>query len=90
MIYRNDIAFSIAKHMMDKFLPDVKNNLPSVLSVIDRDQLSVVKHDGNLIFLIGDELSSDNLKPVSIKGLDIHIMNKQSILRNKDTLLELI
>jgi hypothetical protein len=76
--------------MMDKILPDTNYHLPSVLRGLARAQLSVVKHDGNLIFLIGDELSSDNLKPVSIKGLDIHIMNKQSILRNKDALLELI
>jgi len=90
MIYRNDIAFSVAKHIMNKFSTDNLNNLPSVLSVIDRDRLEVVKKDGNLIFLIGDDLSSDNLKPISIKGLDVHIMNKQSILRNKDVLLEMI
>ena len=89
-IYRNDIAFSIAKHIMNGFCEESKNDLPSVLSAIDRDYLELVKKDGNLIFLIGDKLSSDVLKPISIKGLDIHIMNKQSILRNKDALLDLI
>lgn len=89
-VYRNDIAFSIAKHIIDNFSTDVHNNLPPVFSVIDRDELVTVKDDGNLIFLLNSDLEPGVQRPASVKNLDIHIMNKQSILRHKDNLLGLI
>lgn len=89
-IYRNDIAFSIAKHILDKFSTDTDNNLPPVFSVIDRDSLELVREDGRLIFLLGNELNPTKIMSASIKGRDVHIMNKESIIRNLDTLIRLI
>jgi hypothetical protein len=86
LVYRNDISFSIAKHITDSFLTDKCNNLPPILSAIDKDELIEVKKDGNLIFIIKE----DNFKSISLKNMDIHIMNKQSIIRNVDLLLDLI
>ncbi len=89
-VYRNDISFSVAKHIFDNFSTDNYNDLPPVFSVIDRDELYDVKDDGNLIFLLNNELTPGVYRPAAVKGLDVHIMNKQSILRNKDKLLGLV
>lgn len=88
--FRNDIAFSIAKHIYDGFDTDITNSLPPILTVIDKNRLEKVNEDGNLIFSIQDIVSPENCLSLSIKNQDIHIMNKQSIIRNKDSLLKLI
>lgn len=88
-IYRNDIAFSVAKHILDDFSEDAENHLPPILSVIDRDQLIEVKKNGRLIFLIGDERNPSTNKLASIINTDVHIMNKSSILRNYKNLIDL-
>lgn len=89
-VYRNDISFSISKHVCEGFRENLSNCLPPVLSVIDRDELVDVKSDGRLIFLLNDELSSEKTFLASVSGQNVHVMNKQSIVRNKDKLLELI
>lgn len=86
--YRNDIAFSVAKHILNGFQKS-EINLPPVLSVFDKDELYSV--DGNnLKFLIRDFSSDDNFFAASLKDQDVHVMNKQSIIRNQDGLLKLI
>lgn len=86
--YRNDITFSIAKHIVDGFETTTQRMLPPVLTAIDRDILHEIK-DSKLIFLINNDLGT-NFCAASISGVDIHVMNKQSIYRNKDQLLDLI
>jgi len=87
--YRNDIAFSVAKHFLDGFETNFSNTLPPLLTVVDTDMLFDIK-DNKLIFLISDKLKEEKFTACSIKDQDVHIMNKQSIVRNKDKLLELI
>jgi len=86
--YRNDIAFSIAKHILDGFEQSSVNSLPPVLTTLDKDILYSVDND-KLKFLINYNLDS-NYFPSSVSNIDIHIMNKQSIIRHKDKLLDLI
>ncbi len=88
--FRNDIAFSVAKHICDNFLIETKNSLPPILTITDRDRLEKVNDDGNLIFSITDLESENNVLALSIKNQDIHIMNKQSIIRNSQQLINLI
>lgn len=86
--FRNDIAFSIAKHIVDGFEDINSPTLPAVLSLFDKDILDDV--NGNkLIFLIETNLNTFYCA-ASSNLTDVHIMNKQSIIRNKDKLLELI
>jgi len=86
--FRNDIAFSIAKHILDGFESLDRLNLPSLLTVQDRDILhSVTKN--KLTFLISTNFNQEYVL-ASTNGVDLHVMNKQSIVRNKDQLLELI
>lgn len=88
--YRNDISFSIAKHIMNGFETELVYTLPSVLTVFDKDVLHNVDTAGKLTFLVDQPLNSGTYWATATTGLDVHIMNKQSILRNKDVLLELI
>jgi hypothetical protein len=87
--YRNDISFSVAKHIISGFETEITPSLPPVLTAIGRDILSEVTNDGRLIFLISP-LTGSTPFAVSMKNSDIHIMNKQSVTRNAEKLLELI
>lgn len=86
--YRNDISFSIALHILNGFRTTFESSLPPITTTIDKDILAEV-NGSNLIFLI-NQGSVDNLIAVSSQGQDVHIMNKQSIIRNKESLLKLI
>jgi len=85
--FRNDIAFSIAKHILNGFEQNNTEDLPPVLTLLDKDILHSVSD--KLTILVSPKLDS-NLCAAAIDGIDIHIMNKQSIIRNKNALLELI
>lgn len=86
-MYRNDIAFSVAKHIYDGFEENPETYLPSLLTTYDKDMLHDVIDD-KLIFLISKD--TGGYYPVSLKDSDVHIMNKQSIIRNKDKLMEFV
>jgi hypothetical protein len=85
--YRNDISFSVAKHILDGFETNTANSLPPILTTLDTDILNTVKNN-SLIFLIKTGFD-DNYSAVSISGVDIHVMNKQSLIRNQNALLEI-
>ena len=86
--FRNDVAFSVAKHILDGYQQDDTLSLPPVLSALDKDILHTV-NDNSLTFLIDYKLT--NLYcAAAISGVDVHIMNKQSVIRHKQKLLELI
>jgi hypothetical protein len=88
--FRNDIAFSISKHIIDGF-NSLSNdeNLPRLLTSIDNDILIDVDQH-SLKFLIHNDIGDNRYTLCSISNTDIHIMNKQSIIRNKDKFLEII
>jgi hypothetical protein len=86
--FRNDIAFSVSKHILDGFVESDLGTLPPILSALDRDILYGV-NDQRLTFLIDHRLDN-NYCAAAISGVDIHIMNKQSIIRNQQQLLEMI
>lgn len=88
--YRNDIAFSIAQHIMNGFEEDHTIDLPAILTVLDKDILHEVTPSGNLIFLLNSMKGDNKFTLTSISEVDVHIMNKQSIVRNSQQLLKLI
>jgi hypothetical protein len=87
--YRNDISFSVAKHILSGFETDKILNLPPVLTTLDKDVLHSVDENGKLTFLVSPKLDN-NYCAASLRGSDIHIMNKKSIVRNADKLMRLI
>jgi hypothetical protein len=87
--YRNDISFSVAKHILDGFNTDTSMSLPPVLTAIDKDILETVSDTGKLTFLIDTRLNAE-YSAAALTNIDIHIMNKQSVIRNAEALLRLI
>jgi len=86
--YRNDISFSVAKHILDGFETQISPSLPPVLSALDKDILHSVDITGKLTFLVSPMLNGV-FCAAAIKNTDVHIMNKQSLIRNAQQLLEL-
>jgi hypothetical protein len=86
-IYRNDFAFSIAKHILDGFLEENTQDLPPVLSVIDKDILVDIKK-GPTVLITNDTVGDYYLG--NFENLDLHVMNKQSIVKHFDQFIELI
>lgn len=86
--FRNDIAFSIAKHILDGYRQTDIGSLPPVLSALDKDILHGV--DGNTLTFLVDYKFTNSYCAAAISDIDIHIMNKQSVIRHKQALLELI
>lgn len=86
--FRNDIAFSVAKHILDGYQQDDALSLPPVLSALDKDILHDV--NGNTLTFLVDYKLTNSYCAAAISNVDIHIMNKQSVIRNKQALLELI
>ena len=87
-IYRNDIAFSVARHIMYGYETDDDYSLPPVLSITDKDHLYDVDNDGNLVVMVSPKLDGVYCA-AKIGGNDLHVMNKQSILRNSEKLMRL-
>jgi hypothetical protein len=85
--FRNDITFSIAKHIIDGFSTEKFFNLPPVLTTLSKDILHSIKDD-RLIFLISKNHDNEYAL-ASIKNLDVHVMNKQSIVRNAEILMRI-
>ena len=86
LLFRNDIAFSIANHIMNGYQNLNDYSLPEVFSTADKDILVDVK-DKKLQFLVSQ--NSDGYVATSICDKDVHVMNKFSIMRNYDKLMEL-
>ena len=86
-LYRNDIAFSVAKHIMNGYQNIDEYNLPDIFSTADKDILVDVK-DNRLQFLIAQN-NTDGYVATSVSNKDVHVMNKFSIMRNYDKLMEL-
>ena len=87
-IFRNDIAFSIAKHIIEGFVTTQTQNLPPILTAQDKDLIAVVCKSG-LTMLIQDTLSA-NMILGNFSKRDIHVMNKQAIVRSANDLLEML
>ena len=87
--FRNDIAFSVAKHIMNGFETEFAYTLPPILTVFDKDILHTVNKD-KLTFLVSQPQDVAAFWAATTNGTDVHVMNKQSIIRNKDSFLELI
>jgi len=76
--YRNDISFSLALHILNGFEKNTIT-LPPILTVQSQDSLKLIGADGSLKFLINNQ---ENFYPASLANRDVHLMNKQSIIRN--------
>lgn len=88
-IYRNDVSFSIAKHILNGFDVEISDCLPEILTCLDKDLIHDV-HETGIKFLLNDAANIDNAYLVNITGRDVHMMNKQAITRAYKKFLEQI
>ena len=86
--YRNDISFSIAKHMLNGF-ENRGEDLPPILTLLDKDLIHSIDKNQLRVYL-NDSMSEDHVVIASIKDSDVHVMNKQSIIRNAKEFLEVL
>jgi hypothetical protein len=84
--YRNDISFSIALHILNGFEKNTIT-LPPILTVQGKDSLKLIGADGSLKLLINNQ---ENFYLTSVANRDVHIMNKQSLIRNYESLKGLL
>lgn len=84
-MFRNDFAFSIAIHIMnDETDGDFATTLPGNMTyILDRDLL-VSATDDKMQFLVEKEQYYGEYTLVKTTGLDVHVINKQSLLRYID------
>lgn len=80
--FRNDFAFSIALHIMnDSDKGDFETILPGTMAYItDRDFLVTAK-DNKMQFLVEKEGYYGEYTAAKTTGIDVHVMNKKSLLR---------
>lgn len=93
-LFRNDYAFSIAIHILNGFtdttdyfppLPDSK-----ILSSLDTDQFFKIKYANELVLFANDKKDTWKFYATKIKGLNVHCMNKISILNNADKIMKVL
>jgi hypothetical protein len=84
-MYRNDIAFSIAIHLMNgKTNGEFVTELPGrMMYTIDKDILLDIK-DRKMKFLVEKEKHLGEYMAAKVENTDVHIMNKSSLIRYID------
>jgi hypothetical protein len=80
--FRNDYAFSIAIHILNGYIDgDFAKHLPGkMFYILDRD-IFLKRTDNSFYFLVEKEHTSGEYIPLKISNVDVHIMNKYSLLR---------
>jgi hypothetical protein len=79
--FRNDVAFSIAAHIVKGF-KDTEINLPPMLFINPTENIFSVDKGSIRLLLNSDGKSS----MLSVKGADLHVMNKHDILKFENEL----
>jgi hypothetical protein len=92
-MFRNDNAFSIAAHMLNGFSKEepVINELPipGLLMSWDTNDIQKVNNINDITLYVEKPNRKGTYLLTRIKDIDIHIMNKWSINRHSDRLIEL-
>ena len=91
-LMRNDYVFSIAIHIMNGFSNKiVQPSLPcKIYYVLDKDELVEVKNDKSFKFLVQKKDHLGEYRLVKTDNQNMHIMNKFSIGRLSEKLLEVV
>lgn len=82
-VYRNDHAFSIAIHIMNGYQNNKwQKDLPGKMLYTTDADLLIENKDSEFLFLVEKEKYLGEYTLVKTKNLNVHVMNKFSILRN--------
>lgn len=93
-LFRNDFAFSIALHMLNGFSDDndfVKSfPEPAILTALDTDQFMKFNSKSSASFFVCDPAAPYKFYVSKINDVNVHCLNKISILNQYDSTLEII
>lgn len=90
-LFRNDYAFSIAIHILNGFVEsdEYVSPLPdaSIFTALDIDQFYKINGPNDLSFFMCDPHEHWRFRIGRFSGLNIHCMNKLSLLNNMDSIM---
>lgn len=93
-LFRNDYAFSIAIHILNGGVDDPDNfpslPCPKILTALDTDQFYKINGPDDLTLFANDKRENWRFTATRVKGLDVHCMNKLSILNNTAEIMEVL
>lgn len=93
-LFRNDYAFSIAIHILNGFFEESNyvTSLPEqqILTALDTDQFFGISSPTTLHFFMQDKKETWKYLAVKTKGLNVHCMNKLSLINNMDAVMEVL
>lgn len=91
-MFRNDYAFSIAIHILNGFVEsnDFVVSLPdaTILTGLDTDQLFAINGPSDVSLFANDKIETWKFYATRLKGLNVHCMNKISLLNNMESIME--
>lgn len=91
-LFRNDYAFSIAIHILNGFIDstDFFPPLPddTILTALDTDQFFNISAKDDLSFFANDIKDTWKFYATRTKGLNVHCMNKLSLMNHMDKIME--
>lgn len=90
-LFRNDYAFSIAVHLLAGMVETSQYELPTpeIFSSFDSDELIDVPAKNEFLFLVNDSSDRSRYRVNKVCGLNVHVMNKFSLLRQAEKILSL-
>lgn len=93
-LFRNDFAFAIAIHILNGFNPNggYVTDLPDpvILTALDTDQFFKIRNPKDLSFFMNDRTASWKFQVSRLKGLNVHCMNKLSLINHLDQMMEVL
>jgi hypothetical protein len=92
-LFRNDYAFSIAIHVLNGFVEeDFVSDLPEphILTALDYDQFYGITDHKTLHFFANDMVQNWKFYPSKTVGLNVHCMNKLSLINNMKEIMEVL
>jgi hypothetical protein len=92
-LFRNDYAFSIALHILNGFNEgDFSSPLPypAIHTALDTDQFYGISNPNTLHFFAQCPKETWKYYAVKLKGIDVHCMNKISLLNNQTEIMEML
>lgn len=93
-LFRNDYAFSIAIHILngfvdtDEYFPSLPDS--SILTSLDSDQFFKIKSPQELVMFANDKKDTWKFYASKLKGLNVHCMNKISLLNNSSDIMKVL
>jgi hypothetical protein len=91
-LFRNDYAFSIAIHILNGFVDGNDSvsplPIPSILTSLDTDQFFAIHSPTDLSLFANDPAETWKFYVTRLSGVNVHCMNKLSLLNNMDAIME--